>query len=163
MALKIRMAVAVTTLALSLSSLAKTPENFIYTSSGDLDAAFPLVARSDIGGVQIVYNWRLLEPEKDSYDFSRIEQDLARVKAAGKNSLFKSRIVSLSRTPATCRTISCATHNTVAGLRRSSITPAKASRSVQDGWRVSGILPCASATRHCWPPSRNALMARCMG
>lgn len=84
MALKIRMAVAVTTLALSLSSLAKTPENFIYTSSGDLDAAFPLVARSDIGGVQIVYNWRLLEPEKDSYDFSRIEQDLARVKAAGK-------------------------------------------------------------------------------
>ena len=49
MALKIRMAIAVTTLALSLSSLAKTPENFIYTSSGDLDAAFPLVARSDIG------------------------------------------------------------------------------------------------------------------
>ena len=45
MALKIRMAVALTTLALSLSSLAKTPENFIYTSSGDLDAAFPLVAR----------------------------------------------------------------------------------------------------------------------
>ena len=122
MALKIRMAVAVTTLALSLSSLAKTPENFIYTSSGDLDAAFPLVARSDIGGVQIVYNWRLLEPEKDSYDFSRIEQDLARVKAAGKKL-----------------------------------------RSVQGGWRVSGILPCASATRRCWPPSRNALMERCMG
>ncbi|WP_346805868.1 hypothetical protein MX657_11940 [Enterobacter chuandaensis] len=84
MTLKIRMAVAVTTLALSLSSLAKTPENFIYTSSGDLDAALPLVARGDIGGVQIVYNWRLLEPEKDSYDFSRIEQDLARVKAARK-------------------------------------------------------------------------------
>jgi hypothetical protein len=64
MALKIRMAVAVTTLALSLSSLAKTPENFIYTSSGDLDAAFPLVARSDIGGVQIVYNWRRWNPRR---------------------------------------------------------------------------------------------------
>ena len=41
MALKIRMAVAIATLALSLSLQAKTPENFIYTSSGELDAAFP--------------------------------------------------------------------------------------------------------------------------
>ncbi|HDS5875072.1 TPA: hypothetical protein QH331_000447 [Enterobacter roggenkampii] len=84
MALKIRMAVAIATLALSLSLQAKTPENFIYTSSGELDAAFPLVTRSDIGGVQIVYNWRALEPEKDRYDFSRIERDLARLKAARK-------------------------------------------------------------------------------
>lgn len=84
MTLKIRMALAVTTLAMSLSLLAKTPENFIYTSSGDLDAAFPLIARSDIGGVQIVYSWRALEKEKDSYDFSQIEQDLARLKAANK-------------------------------------------------------------------------------
>jgi hypothetical protein len=84
MALKIRMAVAIATLALSLSLQAKTPENFIYTSSGELDAAFPLVVRSDIGGVQIVYNWRALEPEKDRYDFSRIERDLARLKAARK-------------------------------------------------------------------------------
>lgn len=88
MALKISMAVALTTLAVSLSSLAKTPENFIYTSSGELDAVFPLVARSDVGGVQIVYNWRLLEPGKDNYDFSRIEQDLARVKAAAKKPLY---------------------------------------------------------------------------
>lgn len=85
MALKIRMAVAIATLALSLSLQAKTPENFIYTSSGELDAAFPLVVRSDIGGVQIVYNWRALEPEKDRYDFSRIERDLARLKAARKS------------------------------------------------------------------------------
>jgi hypothetical protein len=105
MALKIRMAVAIATLALSLSSQAKTPENFIYTSSGDLDAAFPLVVRSDIGGVQIVYNWRALEPEKDRYDFSRIERDLARLRLPGKSFLSRFRIVSLRRTRATCRTI----------------------------------------------------------
>ena len=103
MALKIRMAVAIATLALSLSLQAKTPENFIYTSSGELDAAFPLVVRSDIGGVQIVYNWRALEPEKDRYDFSRIERDLLRL--PGKSFLSRFRTVSLRRTRATCRII----------------------------------------------------------
>lgn len=102
---RIRIAVAVTTLAMSLSLLAKTPENFIYTSSGDLDAAFPLIARSDIGGVQIVYNWRALEPAKDSYDFSQIEQDLARLKAADKKLLFKFRIAFSTKTPAMFLTI----------------------------------------------------------
>ena len=37
------------------------PENFIYTSSGDLPSAGALLGRPDIGGVQIVYNWRKLE------------------------------------------------------------------------------------------------------
>lgn len=84
MTISIRSIVAVTLLATTLSVLAKTPENFVYTSSGDLEAASVIIARSDIGGAQIVYNWRSLEPEKDQYDFSQIEQDLARLKTAKK-------------------------------------------------------------------------------
>lgn len=60
------------------------PQNFVYTSSGELEAAKPILARDDIGGAQIVYNWRMLEPEKGNYDFSRIEADLALVDAQGK-------------------------------------------------------------------------------
>ena len=60
--LNTRIVVALTTLAVTLPLFASTPENFIYTSSGDLDAAAALIARRDIGGAQIVYNWRALEP-----------------------------------------------------------------------------------------------------
>ncbi|OPZ16221.1 MAG: hypothetical protein BWZ10_01509 [candidate division BRC1 bacterium ADurb.BinA364] len=35
-------------------------------------------------GAQIRYYWRDLEPEKDKYDFSRIEADLARLQTMGK-------------------------------------------------------------------------------
>ncbi|WP_139262705.1 hypothetical protein [Chryseobacterium polytrichastri] len=55
---------------------AETPQNYIYTSSGDLQKIEKLITRKDIGGVQIVYNWRSLETAKDVYDFSRIEKDL---------------------------------------------------------------------------------------
>ena len=79
MMLNTRIVVALTTLAVTFPLFASTPENFIYTSSGDLDAAAALIARRDIGGAQIVYNWRALEPEKNRYDFSSIERDLARL------------------------------------------------------------------------------------
>ncbi|MCT2409593.1 hypothetical protein NZD88_18730 [Chryseobacterium antibioticum] len=55
---------------------AQTPQNYIYTSSGDLKSIEKMITRKDIGGVQIVYNWRSLETSKDVYDFSRIEDDL---------------------------------------------------------------------------------------
>lgn len=55
---------------------AQTPQNYIYTSSGDLKNIEKMITRKDIGGVQIVYNWRALETTKDVYDFSRIENDL---------------------------------------------------------------------------------------
>lgn len=76
--------VAAMLLAAPLSAFAKAPENFVYTSSGDLGAADAILKRDDIGGAQIVYNWRSLEPEKDKYDFSQIEKDLAVVDAAKK-------------------------------------------------------------------------------
>src|SRR5690242_5498790 len=74
----------VATALLATPVLAKAPENFVYTASGDLDAAGSILKRADIGGAQIVYNWRSLEPEEDKYDFSQIEKDLAVVDAAGK-------------------------------------------------------------------------------
>ncbi|SHF98758.1 hypothetical protein [Chryseobacterium sp. OV279] len=55
---------------------AQTPQNYIYTSSGDLKNIEKMITRKDIGGVQIVYSWRALETAKDVYDFSRIENDL---------------------------------------------------------------------------------------
>ncbi len=54
----------------------QTPQNYIYTSSGDLHGIEKLITRKDIGGVQIVYNWKALETSKDVYDFSVIEKDL---------------------------------------------------------------------------------------
>ncbi|MFZ5828874.1 MAG: hypothetical protein ACOY3P_02245, partial [Planctomycetota bacterium] len=37
-----------------------------------------------LSGAQIVYSWDKLEPEKDRYDFSAIEKDLARLQRHGK-------------------------------------------------------------------------------
>lgn len=62
---------------LTLCGVASAAENFLYTGSGDLELNRQILERPDIGGVQIVYNWRQLEPEKDRYDFSAIEKDLA--------------------------------------------------------------------------------------
>jgi len=53
------------------------PVNFLYTGSDELAGIQKLIERSDIAGVQIVYNWKELETAKDKYDFSRIETDLA--------------------------------------------------------------------------------------
>ncbi|MBB3315737.1 hypothetical protein FHT77_001602 [Rhizobium sp. BK181] len=66
------------------TSAASAPENFIYTSSGDLEGASKFISRPDIGGVQIVYNWRQLETAKGQYDFSAIEADLAIIKRLNK-------------------------------------------------------------------------------
>ncbi|WP_089757322.1 hypothetical protein [Chryseobacterium soldanellicola] len=55
---------------------AQKPQNYIYTSSGDLQNIEKMIMRKDIGGVQIVYNWKSLEKAKDVYDFSGIEKDL---------------------------------------------------------------------------------------
>ncbi len=54
----------------------QAPKNYIYTSSGDLQTIEKMITRKDIGGVQIVYHWRMLEKSKDVYDFSAIEKDL---------------------------------------------------------------------------------------
>src|SRR5262249_132801 len=61
---------------------AAAPLNFLYRGSGDLPQYEKLLARPDIAGVQVVYNWRQLEPAEGQYDFSAIDADL--VAAVGK-------------------------------------------------------------------------------
>lgn len=60
------------------------PKDFVYLGQDELEEALPILDRPDIGGAQIMYVWRNLEPEKGAYDFSMIEHDLALAKARGK-------------------------------------------------------------------------------
>ncbi|MDR3528535.1 MAG: hypothetical protein P4L57_14790 [Rhizomicrobium sp.] len=55
----------------------KDPTNFLFLDADDASDHRDLLARPDIAGGQIIYPWRLLEPKKDHYDFSKIERDLA--------------------------------------------------------------------------------------
>jgi hypothetical protein len=63
---------------------AAAPQDFLYTSSDDLEQLAPLIERPDIGGVQIVYSWKSLEGARDEYDFSQIEHDLKWLEARHK-------------------------------------------------------------------------------
>lgn len=58
--------------------------DFLFLGSGELEMYADRIRRPDIEGVQIVYSWRQLEPQKGRYDFSQIEQDLAFAQAEGK-------------------------------------------------------------------------------
>jgi hypothetical protein len=62
---------------LAAAAQAAEPQNFLFMGSGDLAANTELLSRQDISGVQVVYNWKRLEPTQDHYDFSAIEADLA--------------------------------------------------------------------------------------
>jgi len=53
----------------------KPPRNFLFLSGPILENMY-LVNRSDIKGVQMVYNWKSLETAEDIYDFSAIIRDL---------------------------------------------------------------------------------------
>ncbi|MGU3412709.1 hypothetical protein ACLBW0_01650 [Enterobacteriaceae bacterium C34A] len=66
------------------AALATPPQNYLYTSSGELPDHHALLERPDIHGVQIVYSWKQLEPTQGKYDFSAIEQDLAQTDALHK-------------------------------------------------------------------------------
>src|SRR4051812_2702089 len=69
---------------LQTTAFAQAPENFLYTGSGNLETIKATLARPDIGGAQVVYNWKSLEPSKGQYDFSAIERDLALAKSLNK-------------------------------------------------------------------------------
>lgn len=57
--------------------------DWLYTSELDSDA-LALLDRPDISGVQCLYSWKSLEPEKDQYSFSSISRDLAIVQSKDK-------------------------------------------------------------------------------
>ncbi|PWC14584.1 hypothetical protein DDT52_20790 [Brenneria roseae subsp. roseae] len=69
---------------LSISAFAKERENYLYTSSDDIEKLYPLLTRQDITGVQIVYNWKQLEVAPGKYDFSMIEKDLTLLRKINK-------------------------------------------------------------------------------
>ena len=62
---------------LASSAQASEPQNFLFMGAGDLAENTELASRPDISGIQVVYNWKRLEPTYDHYDFSDIESDLA--------------------------------------------------------------------------------------
>jgi len=66
--------VLATALTGNLASAA--PQNYLFTDSDELSRLAPLLNRPDIGGAQIVYTWKSLEPARDQYDFTQIEKDL---------------------------------------------------------------------------------------
>ena len=47
-------------------------------------------------GAQVVYSWRQLEPEKDSYDFSPVREDLAFLESRGKRLFIQLQDVTFS-------------------------------------------------------------------
>jgi hypothetical protein len=81
---RLLVALAALVIPIQAAHAASAPENFLYTSSGNLAAAKATLARPDIGGVQVVYNWKGLETAKGQYDFSAIEADLAISKSLNK-------------------------------------------------------------------------------
>lgn len=46
--------------------------------------ALNLLERPEIQGIQSLYSWKSLEPQRDQYDFSSISHDLNRVQSKGK-------------------------------------------------------------------------------
>ncbi|KKB06969.1 hypothetical protein VE25_20170 [Devosia geojensis] len=84
MKLAIFLAAMVLTVPAAAPALAGDPHHFLYTSAGELPSHEAILARPDIAGAQVVYNWRMLEPGEGSYDFSAIEADLALAERLGK-------------------------------------------------------------------------------
>ncbi|HLX91105.1 MAG TPA: hypothetical protein VKR32_05450 [Puia sp.] len=63
----------------------KAIKHFIFFSrSRELIHDSTFYANTGISGAQITYSWKQLEQQKDVYDFSEIEEDLAFLKSKGK-------------------------------------------------------------------------------
>ena len=66
------------------AAAAAAPVNYLFLGGDRVSHWRDLLARDDIAGAQVVYDWRALEPSKGRYDFSRIEADLASASALHK-------------------------------------------------------------------------------
>lgn len=66
---------------------AAEPANYVFAGGDGAGEVRELLQRDDVAGVQVVYPWKVLEPEQGRYDFSSIERDLA-VTAALDKQLF---------------------------------------------------------------------------
>ena len=52
------------------------PQLFLFLGGNNASSYKHVLKNNCINGVQIIYSWRQLEPQKDIYDFSKIEKDL---------------------------------------------------------------------------------------
>ncbi len=59
-------------------------QHFIFIGGAELSNHENLLARDDISGVQVIYNWRRLEPSQGEYQFEKIERELALAQQHGK-------------------------------------------------------------------------------
>ncbi len=68
----------------AFAARAAEPANFLFLDADDLSDHRALLVRPGIAGGQIIYPWRLLEPRKDQYDFSKLEKDIALARSLHK-------------------------------------------------------------------------------
>lgn len=64
-----------------------SPQIYLFLGREPAENYTNYLSHPSIQGVQIVYPWKLLEPQKDHYDFKSIERDL-QILSAQKKSLF---------------------------------------------------------------------------
>ena len=53
-----------------------SPQLFLFLGGDEANAYERLLENDCISGVQIIYSWKRLEPQKNQYDFTQIEKDL---------------------------------------------------------------------------------------
>ncbi|KAF9964769.1 hypothetical protein BGZ70_005958 [Mortierella alpina] len=70
----------VSMMATSVVAVTKPVSHFVFAEDGNLTAVADIIRRSDIHGVQMIYNWKQLELSKGHYNFSDIESDLELLK-----------------------------------------------------------------------------------
>lgn len=63
---------------ISFSYANNKPENFLFIggNADNLASYQAKISRPEIQGVQIIYSWKRLEPQKDHYNFDLIESNL---------------------------------------------------------------------------------------
>ena len=83
-------------LSISLNSYSQVKHFFFIGMDRDLLKDTSTWASPIFDGVQIAYSWRQLEHEKDSYDFSMINEDLTLLKKYGKKLFIQIQDVSFS-------------------------------------------------------------------
>jgi len=59
-------------------------QHFIFIGGAELSNHVDLLARDDIDGAQVIYNWRRLEPREGEYQFEKIERELKLAERHGK-------------------------------------------------------------------------------
>jgi hypothetical protein len=59
-------------------------ENFIFAGGNTAKEYEELLKNDKISGIQVLYSWKELEPQKNKYDFKRIQEDLEFAKSLNK-------------------------------------------------------------------------------